>query len=66
MESGKFLASLPHLESVELIGYHDIAGAKYEALDREYALAGTKPPTDAETHNAAEVLRSYGLNVLVR
>ena len=65
MESGKFLASL-RLEGVELIGYHDIAQAKYEALGLNYALVGTKPPTESEMHNAAEVLQSYGLNVLLR
>jgi pyruvate formate lyase activating enzyme len=66
VESGKFLASLPHIQSVELMGYHDMAQAKYEALGREYALTETRPPQEAAMHNAAEVLRSYGLNVLLR
>ncbi|MGE5462825.1 MAG: glycyl-radical enzyme activating protein [Syntrophothermus sp.] len=66
LESGKFLASLPHIQSVELMGYHDIAQAKYEALGREYALTGSKPPTAAAMQNAAELLRSYGLNVVLR
>jgi pyruvate formate lyase activating enzyme len=66
VESGKFLARLPHLEGVELIGYHDIAQAKYEALDHEYALVGTKPPTEAEVHHASEILQSYALNVVTR
>jgi pyruvate formate lyase activating enzyme len=66
VESGEFLAGLSHIQSVELMGYHDIAKAKYEALGREYALIGTKPPSEAEMHHAAEVLRSYGLNVVIR
>ena len=66
LASGRFLASLSHIQRVELMGYHDIAQAKYEALGREYALTGTKPPTEAVMHNAAEVLRSHGLNVLLR
>lgn len=66
VESGEFLASLLHIPSVELMGYHDIAQAKYEALGQEYALTGTKPPAEAEMHHAAEVLRSYGLNVALR
>lgn len=66
VESGKFLASLSHIESVELMGYHDIAQAKYEALGREYVLTEIKPPTKNEMHHAAEVLRSYGLNVVLR
>ena len=65
LECGKFLASLSHIQNVELMGYHDIAQSKYEALGREYALTGTKPPTEADMHHAAEVLRSYGLNVVL-
>jgi pyruvate formate lyase activating enzyme len=66
VESGKFLAGLAHIQSVELMGYHDIAQAKYEALGREYALTGTKPPQEATMHHAAGVLQSYGLNVVLR
>lgn len=65
-ESGKFLAGLSNVESVELMGYHDIAQAKYEALDREYLLTGTQPPTDAEMHYAANILQSFGLSVVIR
>jgi pyruvate formate lyase activating enzyme len=66
LESGKFLASLPHIEGVELLGYHDIAQAKYEALGLKYALVGTRLPTEREMCNAADVLRSFGLNVILR
>jgi pyruvate formate lyase activating enzyme len=65
-QSGEFLASLPKLESVELMGYHSIAQAKYEALAREYKLAGTKPPTEEAMLHAAELLRSYSLSVILR
>lgn len=66
LESGRFLASLSNIKCVELMGYHDIAQSKYEALGREYALTGTKPPSEAVMHYAAEVLRSYGLNAVLR
>jgi pyruvate formate lyase activating enzyme len=66
IESGKFLAGLNNIESVELMGYHDIAQAKYEALDREYPLMGTESPTEADMHNAAEILRSHGLSIVFR
>jgi pyruvate formate lyase activating enzyme len=65
-ESGTFLAHLPHMEGVELIGYHDLAQAKYEALGRNYALAGTLPPSEADMCNAADILWSYGLSVNLR
>lgn len=65
-ESGKFLASLPKLEGVELMGYHNIAQAKYEALSREYKLPDTKPPTEEAMLRAADLLRSHNLKVAVR
>jgi pyruvate formate lyase activating enzyme len=64
--SGKFLACLQKLEGVELMGYHNIAQAKYEALSREYQLADTKPPSKEAMLNAAELLRSYNLQVTIR
>ncbi|HEX2995804.1 MAG TPA: glycyl-radical enzyme activating protein [Anaerolineales bacterium] len=66
IESGTFLASLPRLEGVEIMGYHDIAQTKYEALGREYALAGTRIPAETDMHRAAEILRSYKLSVMIR
>jgi pyruvate formate lyase activating enzyme len=65
-ETGEFLAGLPPVQIVELMGFHDIAQAKYEALGRNYALTETKPPGEAEMYKTAELLRSYGLNVVLR
>jgi pyruvate formate lyase activating enzyme len=65
-QSGEFLACLPKLEGVELMGYHNIAYAKYEALSRVYKLADTKPPTEEAMFHAAEILRSYNLSVILR
>jgi pyruvate formate lyase activating enzyme len=65
-ESGKFLASLSHIQSVELLRYHDMAQTKYEALGREYKLTGIKPPTEDAMQHAADILQSYGLNVALR
>lgn len=61
--SGAFLASLPKLEGVELMGYHDIAQAKYKALGWEYKLPHTRPPLPEALSRAAELLESYGLKV---
>jgi pyruvate formate lyase activating enzyme len=66
LESGKFIASLSYIQSVELMGYHDIAQAKYVALGREYALTATKPTAETKINQAAELLRNYGLNVVIR
>ncbi len=64
--SGKFLSSLPRLEGVELMGYHNIAQAKYEALGQEYKLPDTRLPTEEAIFHAAGVLRSHGLQVTMR
>ncbi len=66
VESGKFLASLRGIQCVELMGYHNIAQAKYEALDREYELPETKPPTEEFMRDAADLLQRYNLNVILR
>jgi pyruvate formate lyase activating enzyme len=64
--SGRFLASLLNLQGVELMGYHDIAQAKYEALDWDYKLPNTRPPTKEAMSHAAEVLKSYELQITIR
>jgi len=64
-QSGAFLASLPNLTGVELMGYHEIGLAKYEALGLPYTLRGTKPPTTEKMQAAADILRSHALIVKV-
>jgi pyruvate formate lyase activating enzyme len=64
--SGQFLASLPNLQGVELMGYHDIAQAKYEALGWDYKLPDTRPPTKEVMIHATELLNGYGLQVAIR
>jgi pyruvate formate lyase activating enzyme len=59
--TGKALSSLPKLPQVEIIAYHDIAGAKYESLGRDYRLPGLKKPTMETLTWAVQVLASYGL-----
>jgi pyruvate formate lyase activating enzyme len=65
-QSGEFLASLPKLEGVELMGYHNIAQAKYVALSRKYQLTDTKPPTEEVMLHAADLLKNLNLQVTIR
>jgi pyruvate formate lyase activating enzyme len=65
VESGKFLASLSSVESVDLMGYHDIARAKYEALGQAYRLSETKAPSAEKLQAAAKILEGFGLSVKV-
>jgi pyruvate formate lyase activating enzyme len=66
VESGKFLSSLPPLVGVELMAYHNIAQAKYEALGWDYKLPDTRPPTKEAMSYAENLLREYDLQVTVR
>lgn len=60
---GAFIASLPRRYPVELLGYHDIAGAKYAALGREYSLANVPAPTPEALERACRTLTAFGLEV---
>ncbi len=60
---GAFMASLPQRHLVELLGYHDIAGAKYAALGREYLLAGVPVPAPEALEAACRTLEARGVEV---
>ena len=64
-QSAEFIARLPNITGIELMGYHDIAAAKYEALGREYPLPETIPPTEAEMQSAARYFKDFGLQVKI-
>jgi len=63
--SAKLLASLPNISGVELMAYHDIAEAKYEALGMDYQLPDTSPPSEIALKKAARYFEVQGLSVLV-
>jgi len=63
--SARFLASLPKRYDVELLGYHDIAKAKYEALGLIYRLPDTHPPSKESPETCANVFREEGLRVSI-
>ena len=64
-QTGEFAASLPHLERVSLLAYHNSAVHKYEGLNREYQLIDVVPPVDERLQALAEILREYGLDVKI-
>jgi pyruvate formate lyase activating enzyme len=61
--TGGFLAALPHVPSVELLPYHNIAAAKYAGLGEEYATPEIQSPTSERMMESAAILTSYGLEV---
>lgn len=66
VKAATFIAGLPNITSIELMGYHDIASAKYEALGMAYQLPDTNLPGEAEMQVAARYFQDIGLNVKVK
>jgi pyruvate formate lyase activating enzyme len=62
-QSGEFIRSLPNISGVELMGYHDLAAAKYQALGMDYHLRDIKAPSKDELKSSANILERAGLQV---
>jgi pyruvate formate lyase activating enzyme len=63
-QCGTYLSSLDHLMGVEIMPYHDIGLAKYQALGMDYKMKDTSTPTDAHIRKAEDLLSNYGLNLI--
>lgn len=61
---GAFLAAIPHLDGVELMPYHEIGLAKYQALGMNYRLENTISPTDEQIGKVEMMLYGYHLPVI--
>ena len=54
--TGEFIRSLGNVEKVEVLAYHTLGIAKWEALAMEYRLAGVQSPDDAAMARARALL----------
>lgn len=61
--TGEFIASLPHVPSVEILAYHDMAASKYSALGRQYNFDSLYRPDPGQMEKVASILETYGLKV---
>lgn len=52
----KFIHTLPNVEKVEVLPYHELGVYKWKELGIEYALEGVKPPTEDRVKNAERIL----------
>jgi pyruvate formate lyase activating enzyme len=64
-QTAAFIASLPNITGIELMGYHDIAAAKYESLGMVYPLPNIVPPSEATMQEAASYFEHTGLSVKI-
>jgi pyruvate formate lyase activating enzyme len=62
--SAAFLANLPSLDAVELMPYHDIGLAKFEALGMRYKLKSTYPASKDHIEEVENILISHKLPVI--
>lgn len=55
---GRYMATLPNVEKLELLPYHALAVPKYENLGIEYPLAGTPQMSKQEAKAAYEIVET--------
>lgn len=63
--SAEFIRTLPNITGVELMGYHDLAAAKYQSLGLEYPLKDISTPDRDQLRRSAGILERSGLNVKI-
>lgn len=61
----EYAATLPTLEQVELLPFHNIGEYKWHHLGYSYDLAGVEPPSHARIENARRIFADYGLKVVI-
>ncbi|MCI2426490.1 pyruvate formate lyase-activating protein [Candidatus Acetothermia bacterium] len=59
----EFLAQFNSLQWVDLLPYHRLGVQKWHALNKEYPLLRTKPPTEKEMEQVKVIFRVYNLPV---
>lgn len=59
-----FAATLPNLEEIDLLAYHQIALEKYKRINRPYLL-DLAQPTPERMEEIAALIRSFGLKVKI-
>lgn len=63
---GTFVASLPTKPLMEILPLHSLGQEKYERLGRESSMKGAVLPTDEMYDQAAEVLQSFDVKLILK
>jgi pyruvate formate lyase activating enzyme len=63
-QSAEFLSSLPCLDAVQLMPYHEIGLAKFKSLGMDYKLINTRPAAREEIEAIESILIDYHLPVI--
>lgn len=59
-----FAASLGNVSRVDVLPFHTLGAAKWEAVGRAFPLAGTPVPTPGQVARAREVFAAHGLHAV--
>ena len=66
MAIAKYADSLPRVEKMHILPYHNYGEGKYEGLGREYAMGSTVLPTDEHMRRYREMIeKSYNLQCVI-
>ncbi|MGE9295037.1 MAG: pyruvate formate-lyase-activating protein [Puniceicoccales bacterium] len=57
----KFVATLKHVDRVEILPFHKMGEHKYEAIGKTYQLANTLPPTENQIETARALFARHGV-----
>lgn len=60
-----FAASLPNVDEIHLLPYHNMGRDKYTGLDREYSLDDIKSPTNELMEVLKQTAQQFGLKVQI-
>lgn len=63
-QAGAFLAALPNINAVKVLGYHSLARSKYLAIGREDTMPEVPSPSQAELQQVADILKLCGIQNL--
>jgi pyruvate formate lyase activating enzyme len=60
----KFLAPMKNVERVDVLPFHQLGAAKWQALGLKYPLADARAPTRAEVQKVLDIFHAHGLNAI--
>ena len=64
-EIAAFTASLPNVDEIHLLPYHNMGRDKYTGLGREYTMGDAKPPTNELMQVLKQTAEQFGLKVQI-
>jgi len=61
---GEYIAPMDNIEKVELLPYHELGAHKWALCGDTYQLEGVHPPPKETVAHIADIVKSYGKDVI--